>query len=43
MRVLENLELVVVGIEGRNVGLETLAGTDGLDHLLHLAALVEGS
>ena len=37
------LELVVVGIQRGDVGLETLACTDALDELLELAALVEGS
>ena len=35
------LELVVVGVERGDVGLEALAGTDALDELLELAALVQ--
>ena len=38
-----SLELVVVGVERGDFGLETLARTDALDELLELAALVEGS
>ena len=37
-----SLELVVIGVEGRYLGLETLADTDIPDGLLELAALVEG-
>lgn len=36
------LELVVVGVERRDLGLETLASTDLGDELLHLGSLVEG-
>lgn len=37
------LELVVVGIQGRNVGLETLAYTNVPGKFFKLAALVERS
>ena len=37
------LELVVVRVERRHLGLETLADTDVLDHLLELRALLERS
>ena len=37
------LELVVVGVQRRDIGLETLACTNVPDKLLNLAALVEGS
>lgn len=37
------LELVVVGIQGRNIGLETLAYTDIPGKFFELAALVERS
>ena len=37
------LELVVVCVEGGNLGLETLAFPDALDEILELAALVERS
>ena len=37
------LELVVVGVERRDFGLETLADTDAPDQLLELAALLERS
>lgn len=40
--VVPSLELVVVGVEGRDLGLETLADTDIPDGLLELAALVDG-
>ena len=36
-----SLELVVVSVERGDVGLEALTGTDALDELLELGALLE--
>ena len=40
---IEHLELVVVGVERRNFGLETFADTDLGDEFLELAALLDRS
>ena len=38
-----SLELVVVGVQRGDIGLETLAHTDALDEVLELGALLERS